>query len=213
MAWDDIRATVIAACGACLEPHGYKLVKSRDAFEKSSPSERRGVYILLVATNHGNYMLKVWCGCRNNAIEERFHKTSGVDKKQRANYTTINFNCGEYWRLNTDKEVAQAVENAKRFITDTAIPFLERDFSYRDYSQLLNTNPGENCRYHGNPQNRCHYGMIAAKFADDSAYEELKSIYSKFLRSTNKGFYYPRFEKLIADLESSGKINRDNSGK
>jgi len=93
MAWDHTRSLVIAACGTCLEPHGYKLVKSRDAFEKSSACERRGVYIMLVASKHGNYMLRVWCGVRNNAIEDRFHKTSGVDKKYRASYTTINL----YW--------------------------------------------------------------------------------------------------------------------
>jgi len=75
MAWDDTRSLIIAACGTCLEPHGYKLVKSRDAFEKSSASERRGVYILLVASKHGNYKLRVWCGVRNSAIERRFSRS------------------------------------------------------------------------------------------------------------------------------------------
>jgi hypothetical protein len=202
MAWDDTRSTVLAACDTCLEQHGYKLVKSRDAFEKSSASERRGVYIMLVASKHGNFKLRVWCGVRNNAIEERFHKTSGVDKKYRANYTTINLDCGEYWDLNSEKEIARAIGNAKRFITDTAIPFLEREYSAQDFSELLNTNPVGICPYHGNAENRCHYGLIAAKLAADPAYEDLKAAYAEYMRSTNKGFYFPRFEKLVEDLES-----------
>ena len=157
---------------------------------------------MLVASKHRNYKLRVWCGVRNNAIEERFHITSGVDKKYRANYTTINLDCGAYWSLNSEKEIAQAVANAKRFIADTAIPFLEREYSTQDYSALLNTNAAGQCPYHGNPQNRCHYGLIAAKLATDADFEKLKAVYAEYLRSNNNDFYYPRFERLVADLES-----------
>lgn len=202
MAWDDTRATVVAACATCLEPHGYKLVKSRDAFEKLSSAERRGVYIMFVASKHENYMVRVWCGVRNNEIEERFHRTSGVDKKYRAHYTTINLDCGEYWYLNSEKAISEAVANARRFITETAIPFLEKEYSVRDYCTMLNTNPRGICPYHGNAENRCHYGLIAAKLAADPGYKGLKAAYADYLQATNNGFYYSRFEKLIADLES-----------
>jgi hypothetical protein len=201
--WDDTRSAVIAPCGARLEPQGYKFVRSRNAFELSSASERRAVCIILVASKHGNYMLQVWCGVRNNTIEECFHRTSGVNQKDRGLYTTINFDCGEYSYLNSVEEIAQAVTNVQRFITDTAIPFLEKEYSERDYSRLLNTNPSGICPYHGNPVNRCHYGLIAAKLAADPAYEQLRVDYAEYLRSTNKGFYHPRFERFVADLESS----------
>jgi hypothetical protein len=147
-------------------------------------------------------MLRAWCGVRNNSIEERFHRTSGVDKKYRANYTTINIDCGEYWYLNTEKEIKDAIAKATKFIREKAIPFLEKEYSIQDYCELLNTNPGGSCAYHGNRENRCHYGLIAAKFVADPRYEQWKGIYSEFLRSTNSGFYYPRFEKLLADLDS-----------
>ena len=202
MAWDDTRSAVISSCGTLLEPRGYKLVKARDAFERSSTSERRGVYIMLVSTKHGNYKLRVWCGVRNKDIEERFHKTSGVDKKYQPSYTTINLDCGEYWSLNTEEEIAHAVANAKAFIDERAIPFLEENYSINDYCSLLNTNPSGKCPFHGNPENRCHYGLIAAKLAADPRYDELKATYTKFLMLTNNGFYYPRFQRLIADIES-----------
>lgn len=200
--WDDTRSTIIAACGTRLEPNGFKLVKSRNAFERSSASERRMVCMMLVASKHGNYMLRVWCGVRNNSIEERFHRTSGVHQKDRGLYTTIGLDCGEYWYLNSSEEIAQAVAKSQRFIRDTAIPFLEQEYSERDYSRLLNTNPSGICPHQGNRVNRCHYGLIAAKLAADPAYEQLQVVYGEYLRSTNKGFNCPRFEKLVADLES-----------
>jgi hypothetical protein len=202
MDWNQTKSRIIAECRAWVEPFGYRLVKSRDAFEKSSATERRGVYILLIASKHGNYTLRVWCGIRNNAIEERFHKTSGVDKKHRANYTTLNLDCGHRWYLNSEEGICQAVAEAKRFIVGAALPFLEREYAYQDYCVLLNSDPRERCPYHGNRENRCHYGLIAAKFAGDARYEDLKNVYSEFLQTTNNGFYYPRFKKLIADLES-----------
>jgi hypothetical protein len=203
MSWDDTRSQIIAECDVCVAPLGYKMVKSRDAFEKSSLTERRGIYIQLIATPHHNYSLSVWCGVRNNVIEERFHRTSGVDKKHHARYTTINRNSGNSWSLNSAIEIRVAIKHAKQFILETAIPFLEREYSYQDYCDLLNSNPSSHrSPYHGNAEDRCHYGVIAARMAADPRYEELKTIYTNFLRSTNKGFYYPRFAKLVADLES-----------
>ena len=49
--------------------------------------------------------------------------------------------------------------------------------------------------------NRFHYGLICAKLAGDPCYESVKAVYAKYLRKTNNGFYYPRFKKLIEDLE------------
>jgi len=125
-----------------------------------------------------------------------------VDKKYRASYTTINLGGDDHWYLNSEQEIKNAITNGEHFVLETAIPFLEREFSYQNYCDLLNSDPAGPCAYHRNAQNRCHYGLIAAKFASDPRYEELKRIYAAYLRSTNNGFYYPRFEKLVTDLES-----------
>ncbi len=206
MAWDDTRAEVLAALASWLGPHGYKLIKSRDAFEKSSRTERRSVYPMLVASRYGTYTLDVWCGVRNNAIEDWFHRTSGVEKKFRSRYTTINRASEQRWPLDTATDVAAAIGKAERFTRETALPFLEREYTYQDYSDLLNADPTEpDCPYHGNRENRCHYGLIAAKLAGDPRYPELKEAYAHYLRTTNNGFHYPRFEAMVADLESSDR--------
>jgi hypothetical protein len=202
MGWAETRASVIAACSSRLQPHGYKFVKSRDGFEKAA-GDRWGFYLGLVASRYGTYSMKPWCGVRNAAIEEVFHRTSGVDGKWQATYTTINLGAGVRWPLDTAEEVAAAIEEVRRYVAGTALPFLEREYSYQDYSDLLNAAPTQwDCPYHGNPQNCCHYGLIAAKLAGDPRYERLRAVYAEYLRSTHDGFYYPRFEDLLKDLES-----------
>jgi len=83
-----------------------------------------------------------------------------------------------------------------------ALPFLEATHTIADYSRMLNSDPTTIwCDYHGNIQNRFHYGLICAKLAGDPCYESVKAAYTKFLREMSDGFYYPRFKNLIEDLE------------
>ena len=81
MDWEEKKAAILRACGSILEPLGYKFINSRPGFEKKSKSERRGVYLILTRTNHGNYSGGIWCGLRNNVIHELFHRTSGIGNR------------------------------------------------------------------------------------------------------------------------------------
>ena len=202
MAWESIKPLITSVSAGLLEPRGYKLVKSRDTFEKTSKSERRGVYLGLVASNVGNYWMQPSCGIQNNMIQECFHRTSGVDKRSRHYHTTINLQAGDSWLLNSEQEIEIALAGMRCFLVETALPFLERAYSYQDYCDLLNRDPDGNCPYQMTAQNRCHYGVIAALLAGDPRYEELKQIYATRLQRVFDGFYYPSFEKLVADLES-----------
>lgn len=47
---------------------------------------------------------------------------------------------------------------------------------------------------------RCAHGLITAKLTGRPDYEELVRIYSERLRQTDKGFYLPKLQALIADL-------------
>jgi hypothetical protein len=203
--WDRIKPLITSVSGELLGPRGYKLVKSRDAFEKMSKSERRGVYLGLVASNVGNYWMQPCCGMQNNMIQECFHRTSGIDKGSRHYYTTINLRAGDDWLLNSEHEIEIALAGLRRFLVETALPFLEREYSYQDYCDLLNRDPEGNCPHQMIAQHRCHYGLIAARLAGDPRYDELKQIYATRLQRDNSGFYYPPFEKLVADLESRSR--------
>jgi hypothetical protein len=200
MSWQEIRNSLFQVCGSLLEPHGYRFVSARAGYERASTSERRGVYLVLVASPHGNHSVQPWCGVRNNTIEKIFHRTSGVDKRYQSSYTTINVGEG-HWYLNTREEQQHAAAKLREFIQGVALPFLGKEYSYSDYSALLNTDRDGRCPFHGNAENRCHYGLIAAKLSGDPRFEELKRQYSDFLRRTNRGFYYPRFEEFLKDID------------
>lgn len=202
MTLDDSKAEIVDACGALLIPQGYRYVKSRAAFERKTATDLRSVFLLFVTSN-ASHNFRIWCGVRNNEIERVFHRTSGIASKHRARYTTIQIGPNEYWALNTDEELAAATKSASDFIRDSALPFLGIERSLSEYSEMLNESPGAPCRYHANPENRCHYGLISSWLCNSPDYGTLKETYSKYLQSINNGFYYPRFEALVADLEST----------
>jgi hypothetical protein len=148
--------------------------------------------------------VQLWCAIRDNKIEEIFHRTSGVEKRYQADYTTIDRGLGNsFLWLNSEDEIINFIAKAKDFISGEALSLMERDYSYMDYSALLNDDPGNaTCPYHANPENRCHHGLISAKLASDARYGQLLSTYSGNMRKWSNGFYYPRFERLVADLDA-----------
>lgn len=202
MSWNEIKSLILKSCGELLEPHGFRLVKSRDCFDKVSPTGRLVVQLTLVASDVGNYSVRIGCGVRNNAIEDMVHRTSSVDKRRQSSTTTINISCDQLWWLNTSAEVAAAIVGLQTYIRDVALPFLQKDYSAQDFASLLNTTDSDGrCPCHGNGIWRCHRGLAAAKFADDARYEELKRQYSDFLRTLSNGLYFPEFERCVRNLD------------
>ena len=201
MSWSDIKSSILGAAGELLEPHGYKLIKSRDSYEKLTPTGRLVIRLTLVASDVGNYSVRIGCGVRNDAIEDIFHRTSTVDKRCQSSTPTIIIGGDERWRLNTAEEQAVAIAGLQKYIQEAAIPFLQKAYSLQDFSDLLNTtNTDGRCPYHGSIW-RCHRGLIAAKLAGDPRFEELKRQYSGFLRVTSNGFYFPEFEKCLKNID------------
>ncbi len=196
---------------------GYELLRSLELFERNDALEKRLICFVFVAKKDAIHHMRMWCGIQNAQLEEIFHRTSGIDKKYRRLYTVVNLGKDGYLDLDRPNGIEIAKAEIRKFVDGTALPFLERAYSMADYSGMLNGmhkastvadwfrisigKPTLRCPYHGNTENRFHYGLICAKLAGDLLYESLKETYAKYLRKTNKGFYYPRFERLIEDLE------------
>ncbi len=202
MKWNDTKAEIISACGEALYPLGYKYVKSQESFEQTKGNDKRMIFLGFVAKKDTLHEMLMWCGIRNADIETVFHRTPGVSPQYRRNYTVANIAMTEYLDLETRHTIETTKEETRRFLSDVALPFLSREYTFHDYSQMLNTNPSDRCLFHANSENRCHYGLICARLSGDPHYEDIKEAYSAFLHSTNNGFYYPRFMDLVADLET-----------
>ena len=205
MDWPEVKTELIASVGKILVPIGYTFVKSQESFEQKSGKGIRFIFLGFVAKKDAFHHMRMWSGIQNREVEEVFHRTSGVDKKYRRNYTVVNLGMDDYLGLDSKAMIEEAKREANRFVQEVAMPFLEKDYTIGAYSQMLNANPADRCPYHGNRENRCHYGLICAKLACDPCYKMAKEEYSAFLRTTNNGFYYPGFLSLVADLERTGK--------
>ena len=147
---------------------GYKFIRSPESFQRKDALEKRFIFFGFVAKKDVMHKMSMWCGIQNVAIEEVFHRTSGVDKKYRRNYTVVDQDWNHVPRqtLYMDLESRDGIEAAKiesnKFVIGKALPFLETAHTIADYSRMLNSNPTTLwCAYHGCIQNRFHYGLIS----------------------------------------------------
>ncbi len=205
MTWTDIKRKIIKECGEVLVGTPYRFVPSRNAYELPSSDENRSINIGLTASNRGNRWMSIWCSMRNNAIEESYLRALCIEKADINYYHTVSLKGLQLVQINTDWEIEDAIREAKRFITTKGLQFLSKQYTLSDLSEMLNANPDEAlCPYHPNPQSCRLHGLIVAKLSKDSRYEELKVNYERFMRDSNKGFFYPQFQRVVADLESLG---------
>lgn len=201
LSWEQTCERVAAAYGAILGKAGYKFVKSSRAFHKPTAQGRLELNLGLQSTRYGRFM-RVQPAHRCDAIMEAFHRTSGVDPKHHKGWSTI-FISAPKVKLDTDAEVDQACADAGRQLKEWAMPFLECEYSMQDYVRILNCPPGDDLAKIETPVNlRKHFGLIAARLANDPQYASLKKRYlAAIAGGSNAAFYLPRFQALVADLE------------
>jgi hypothetical protein len=201
--WEDTKSSVLEGCEDLLSPHAYKLVKSRSSFEKPTATGRLIIRLAFIATDVGNRFVRIGCGVRNNAIEELVNATSSLDKRSHSSTTTINTYCDTLWLLNTPDEQASTISGLLAYIQDTALPFLERDYSPQDLSALLNITDSD-----GRPVYRVgmgtqfwQRGLAAAKLAGDERFDDLKYHYTNHVRSLSKGLYFLEYERCVRRID------------
>ncbi len=201
MSWNEIKSAVLQPCGSLLEPHGYKFIKSRNSHVKASATGKLIVHIGLTATDHGNYYANIGCGVRNNTIENIVNMTATCDKSAKPHTATVFISSHNRWLLNTAEDQAVTIAGFQAYIKEVALPFLQQEYSFQNFSTMLNTTaPDKFCPFN-NSIRRYHRGLAAAKLAGDTRYEELKKQYSIFLRALSNGFYFPEFEKCVKNIE------------
>ena len=203
LTWPETKQELMASTAELLIPLGYKLLKSAESYERKDKLEKRFIFFGFVASSAIHHM-HMWCGIKNMAVEEIFHRTLGIKKAYRRNYAVVQLGMHPYVNLGGGRAAIPAAKAAIRtFLDSTALPFLERAYTMADYSRMLNTNPAEKCPYHAT-EYRYFYGLICAKLAADPCYEVVKGIYAHRLQQQHPDFPYwsKKFADLVADLES-----------
>jgi hypothetical protein len=203
MGWPEAKQELVSSVEELLVGEGYKFIKSPESYQRKDALEKRFIFFGFVAKKDTLHDMRMWCGIQNAVVEEVFHRTSGIEKKNRRNYTVVNVGMKYYVDLEGSKGIERGKSEIRQFIVATALPFLEKAYTIADYSQLLNSDTSLFCPYHGNIENRYHYGLICAKLAGDPCYATVKEIYAQRLQQQYPDFRYykERFRNLIADLE------------
>jgi hypothetical protein len=195
--WNDIKTRVVSACGDTLIPHGYRFIKSRSRFEKSIARGCLSVSLTLISSDAGNRFARIGCGVRNSAVEDLMGGASTAD-------TTIGLSCDTLWQLNTPGDQESTIHGLQTYIQEVALPFLERDYSFQQLSDLLNVTDEAGLPVYrvGMGTRFWQRGLAAARLAGDRRFADLKTRYTNHVRSLSGGMYYPEYEKSVRRIEA-----------
>jgi hypothetical protein len=194
--WSDIKTTVFNECGDILSSHGYRLVKSRSSFERTITTGRLSVFLTLISSDVGNRFARIGCGVRNSAVEKLVGGSSAD--------TTVSLSCDTLWLLNTPEDLASTLCGLQTHIREVALPFLGRDYSFQQLSDLLNVTDEAGLPVYrvGMGIRFWQRGLAAAKLAGDDRFAALKAHYTHYVRSLSKGLYYREYEDSVRRIEA-----------
>jgi hypothetical protein len=202
----DLKTALLSALQPKLEQRGFKLQKSKERFAKRIAEV--SWWFVLDFTVYESLHVKPAIGLRVDAIENKFHQTSGFERKYQADTPTLSLSLQG---LVADPSRFEYVIRDLSDV-DTAAAQLERDFDeivfpyFEKYSALamidaaLNENPGQDCVHYAMDYLRCAHGLIVAGIVGRPNYADLVGVYRQKLALISNGFYIPKFEALVADL-------------
>jgi len=203
MSWQAIQLELLESCKPLLEPRGYKLVKSRSSFEKPTAGGRLIIRLLFVASDVGNRSVQIGCGVRNDAIEQIVSQGAPPATGAAAIPTTLHAEWSHRFWLNSVEEQEEAASRLRQYVRETALPFLEREYSLGDFSALLNVTDvaGKPIERIGMGVRFWQRGLAAARLANDPRFESLRRHYTQHLRALSNGCYLSEFQRCLKYLD------------
>lgn len=145
---------------------------------------------------------------RFSNVESIFHRTSGFEPEYQRDTPTVGL---DLWRvfgkegfelpLKDDSDVPQVLSQLKAIFSDKAVPYFSQFASMRAVDSAINEVPNEPCVHRVMPWLRASTGAIVAKLVRRKNYDDLICAYREMLRGDSNGYYLPRFESLLTDLE------------
>lgn len=157
-------------------------------------------------------------GVRFDAVERIFHRTSGIPEANWNDSTTIGqdmrtlhgqFDDSYEFEISDDTTAQRAALRLIQDFEGEGQDFFSKYSTLPSVDAALNDNPMQKTTLRVLSWYRCSTGIIVAKLVGNSRYSKLVEIYSETLRRESNGFYLPRFEELVADLENVSQVEPD----
>lgn len=145
-------------------------------------------------------------GVRFEEVEKIFHRTSGYERAQQKESTTVGI---DVWRvfgrdqyqvtLKDEADLATATSRIVAIFREKAEAYFAQFNTLAAVDSAINDQPSADCVHRDSTSLRCSTGLIVAKLVGRKDYDQLASTYLDIVR--NKASHeLPKFESLLNDL-------------
>lgn len=207
----DAHARIYSGLGAILNPYGFSLVKSYEAFVRKTESGDQRLYVS-VEDLTPNFIFTVVIGIRIDEVEEICHRFSGALKAhQKMSVTSITqpsyFSNGESmeYSVSTLEQIDLALESVAVLMAERVLPFLNRctDAISLDHEVNAEISKGFNIM-------QLPYGaMTSVTLACLAKNQRIEKIIGKFKEDMK---FFPESERLKFDSLTSYLSDHMSSG-
>jgi hypothetical protein len=207
MAFKDLKTALLLGLRPRLDRSGFKMQKAKEQFVRSVDVGR--FYFLLDFAEYQALHVQPTVRVRVDAVEEVFHRTSGFEKKYQPDTPTIAVTLQNLARdpltyeyvVGDPADVGVVIDQLESDFDKVALPYFERYSDLRMIDVALNENPEADSVHYLMDYLRCAHGLIVARMVGRPNYRDLVEVYRRKLAQISNGFYLPKFEALVADLE------------
>ena len=218
MSKQDPKSTLFERLEPELARDGFKVIKSRGAFERDR-GDVSDLYKLDFYTSTAGNRIQPAVIMRFAELDRIYHQISGAKPADRKYHAAISF---AIWRVygGSEKQYEfvlsgpETVESVAASLLTTfreiALPFFESHSTIADVDRLFNEAPNEwsSLVHNTDRWTRCAYATIAAKLVGNPRYDQIVQTYASFLKTADGGHYHDRYRALLEQLERQAASDR-----
>lgn len=181
---------------------GFRLKESKWWFTREEHGRREKFFIVFVKVSRG-YRVRPGAGVRFDKVEDLFHITSGFEERYQLDTDTVGI---DFWRvfgeegfdllMESESDIERLTVRLRSIFLEECMEYVSQFSTISDVDAAINSDPRSECPHKILPNLRCCTGLIAAKLASRSNYDEIEEIYRDDLRQFANGFYLPQFDSL-----------------
>lgn len=209
--FEKLRDAILGSLTPELTRLGFTFHRMSQRFVKRG--SKGVVYFYQILFSHSPPFIRVdvHIAIRLDSVEKIFHRTSGYEKKYQNETPTMGGSLDAITgnpELKMLLDLERGAQQAKSLLfSQTMMTFYEEWYSR--FSQIenidreLNDAPTRETPNRSMPWLRCSTGIIVAKLSARPDYDSLASVYIQIMQGFSNGFYWPRFEDLLRDIEEN----------
>ncbi len=203
---EDVQNRLLTAGAEPLSKYGF--AKENDHLVRRCSADVSQRLFVDVVVYGSSFIVSPGASVRSELVERIFHRTSGTKKPLQALTPTITFSAeavlgdGQLGRIRVegpDELARKATDVMQSFLKLTSV--LNSLTGLAELEEKLNENPSALTVWYAVPYLRATRGLILAKLANPGRFRDLVSAYTARMQTLHNGFYLPKLQALIADLQ------------